>query len=36
MYVYSILPAYMAAGQKRAPDLVTDVVSHHVVAGKLN
>ena len=24
MYIYSILPAYMLAGQKRAPDLITD------------
>ena len=30
-YVYSVLPACVLAGQKRAPDLM--VVSYHVVAG---
>jgi hypothetical protein len=32
-YVYSVLPACMHTGQKRAPDLIDMVVSHHVVAG---
>lgn len=33
-YVWSVLPACISAGQKKAPALITMAVNRHVVAGK--